>query len=412
MSDGTEQDQGAGGEGQGQDQPKESVFDRLRGELQEGKRIFPTTDEPEGTIETDEEFVIEAEAPEGEELDEAEEELEAGQELEEEEPEGEGEAEEPTGEEEDEGEEGEGGLVVSLPGRNAGEEFEIEAGDQETADALNRLRKGYLRREALHAERERLQADRDEIEEIDTALAADPAGFILDKVAPQTRVEVARALITDDAVWEALSEEIIEAEDPDRREVIRLKSNEERREKAEERRTKYQRVKATREAVREIGNQVKDMARQVDDGERAARFINAALGVAEELVTRSKRLDITREELVTELSREGLLDRFGISPEARPASKGAGAGTSRGSARSSTSASKNGQGSEGKGRGAQTAEELKKARKRRRAVAASAPAGAGSPTASVELAQSNSVKERIKDVRKMGLAAAIKARKS
>lgn len=399
--EGTQEGQGAEGaadEGQ-------SVFERLRQKVDAGERVFPV-----GGEQPQDEEMVAAAADEG--AEELEEEPQVGQEDEEgvqedegaeeppedleEAPEGEEEGDEPAGEADDD-------LVVALPGRNAGEEFEIEASDQETKEALNRLRKGYMRREALNAAMESVDADRQEIEEIDTALAVDPAGFLLERVDRGKRVQVARALLFDDEVWEELQEEILEAEDPERREVRRLKSEAERREAADASRTEIQKARATRKAVSAISQNIEDMVPAGMDPDRARRFQLAALSAAEDLTMRVRRLDISREELVGELSREGLLDRFGIDPKARPASKGDGAGTRRGSGSSSTSASKNGQGS-GDGDGdAQTAAGLKKARRRRKAVAGSASAGAGAPTATVELSKSTSVKDRIKEVRNKGL---------
>lgn len=397
------QDQGAAGEAAPEE--GQNVFERLRSKVDAGERVFPV-----GGEQPQEEEMVAAAADEG--AGELEEEPQAGQEGEEgvqeaegaeeppedleEPPEADEEGEEPAGEADED-------LVVALPGRNAGEEFEIEVDDQETKEALNRLRKGYMRREALHAEMESVKADRAEIEEIDTALAVDPAGFLLERVDRGKRVQVARALLFDDEVWEELQDEILEAEDPERREVRRLKSEKERREAADASRTEIQKARAARKAVAEISRNIEDMVPAGMDPDRARRFQLAALSAAEDLTRRVRRLDISRDELVGELSREGLLDRFGIDPKARPASKGAGAGTGRGSGSSSASASKNGQGSGDGDGGAQTASELKKARRRRKAVAGSASAGAGAPTATVELSKSTSVKDRINEVRKKGL---------
>lgn len=289
----------------------------------------------------------------------------------------------------------EGEFIVELPGRNPGEMVEFVAPDQDTADTLRRLNKGYLRGEQLAAGEKKLQEAWDEIDEIDEGLKTDPVTFIQTHVDRTHQVNLALRLLQDDDVFAKVQEHLDELEDPEKREVLRLRTEKEQRELTEASRTRLAREKAAKAAVSKIGNELKSLVPDDMAPERSVQFLRAAMIAAEDLTGRLKTLDVSKDQLVKMLDEEGLLDRFGITPGAAPAKA---AGTQNG-AKTPPSKKKAGEPA------ARTVEGLKKASLRRKSVAGSASSGAGAPAATVELAKTSSVKDRIAQVRKAGLGA-------
>lgn len=314
-------------------------------------------------------------------------------------------AADPEGEEAEEEEEAEAGAdgeyVVELPGRNDGELVEFVAPDQETADHLNRLRKGYLRREQLATEQRKLQDQWDEITEIDDRLATDPVSFFTEKTPAEHKVAVAMALLLEEDVFTAVQKQLDDIEDPEKREVMRLRSEKQRRELKEKSTADRQRVNSAKAAVQKIGDNIQGLVPDGMPAERATKFVVAAMNVAEELTGRLGRLNLTEGELVTALEHEGLLTRFDIEPGAAPAGKKKAAAGTRKGAQVPPSKKAAGTGA------ARTPEGLKKASLRRRSVAGSASSGAGAPGATVELSRTASVKDRIAEVRKKGLSSVL-----
>ena len=371
--------------------PMESVFDKLRERVQAGETVFGDADEEAEDAEEESDATGDegAEAEAGDVDDEAEgAQEEAGEEVEEEE----------APDAEDEGGEGAGddGIQVALPGRNAGEEVGFVVETQQEADDLRRLANGYMRGEDARAAAATVQTDKDEIALIDAAMEADPAGFILDKVATKSRVEVVKALLLDPEVTKALQEDEEWADDMDdgERELARLRSEKARRETREKVET-VQRAKASaRVHVSRITDTITGMVPEGAAPEDAVAFQKAALDVAEAECNRLKRLNISEDELVSALNGNRLLKPLMEQMGAAPSSEaGAGKGPKK-----TTPAKAGGK----KGKAPDPAGKLKKGRARRRAVA-SAPAGVGTPPASIELPKNQSVTERIKTARKMGI---------
>lgn len=389
---------------EGGDQPTGdagTIFQQMRARLEEGQSIFPTTDEdiadapPESVdddpaAEEEEEGVSGGDGEEEEVVEGGEEELEAGAEDA-------GGDDPPPGEEKDP--EAGDDIVVELPGRNPDETFEIVVDSPEAQERLNQLKNGFMRGEAVRREREELQTDREEIEEIDALLASDPAGFLLEKVKPEFRLDVLKSLLLDPDTYKALQEDEGWSEDMDdqERELQSLKTAEARRTKREEALAELNSRKAAKAGVRAISDKIGSLVPAGMSENDATRFRMASLSCARDACSRLGRLDITADQLVAALRNEGILDRFGIDPDSAPSERSE-AGP-RG-APGKTSASKAG---EQKGKAQDPAGNLKKARARRRKVAGSAPAGAGSPPAAVALPKNQGVKDRIATVRQKGL---------
>lgn len=106
--------------------------------------------------------------------------------------------------------------VVSVPGRNPGEpDIEIEVADKETADRLRQMRKGFMRGEEVRAARQEVEQLRATIEsqamqlaEVEDMIAAGPEVFLLERIKPDTQVNVAKQLVLEH--WEKLAPEIEE----------------------------------------------------------------------------------------------------------------------------------------------------------------------------------------------------------
>lgn len=73
-------------------------------------------------------------------------------------------------------------VAIELPGSHEGEVIAIEFGDQESVDAINRLKRGYARREEAEAIRDAGQKLRDDAEDIHYAAELDPANILVSAI--------------------------------------------------------------------------------------------------------------------------------------------------------------------------------------------------------------------------------------
>ena len=382
------------------DTPKPTIFEEYRTRIDAGEKVFTPKPE-EGGSNAKEEPPEGEKAPKEEEGEgEGEGEKAAAEGDGEGEGDGAGEGEKAEGEEAGEGEGGEAEgkeaegketgdgetFTVGLPGRNDGDsDIEFEVDTAADRDALNRLRKGYMRGEEARRQQVTVQGDRDEIEEIDTMMATDPAGFLLEKVSKDYRIQVARALLLDDEVHKALEEELAGFEDDTAREHARLKSDAERRDTSDKAKAKLSMTRAAKRAVGVIHGHITDLIPEGTDQGDAVAFQRLALSTAEAACNRLGRLDITKDELVAALKEARvlkLLDGQGKPPSRKKTGKA---------------------GTDGSGDAPTKADALKKAKLRRKNVAGSSPAGVGSPPAAVELPKNQSVTERIAHARKVGI---------
>jgi hypothetical protein len=116
-------------------------------------------------------------------------------------------------------------FAVQLPGRGPDDpDIEIEVGDEEIANRLRQMRKGYDRKNRLDADRADVQQKERELDEVDTLLRADPVGFVLERVNPEIKKQLALNLLADDEIYEHVVEQIADWEQsPDKKEGSRLK---------------------------------------------------------------------------------------------------------------------------------------------------------------------------------------------
>lgn len=99
-------------------------------------------------------------------------------------------------------------LVVKIPGRSAEDpDFDLEVGDQESFEALNRLTKGYARREQAEQIYEQAQQIRERAEDITYAAELDPADIITKAITQPADVDqLFRFLATRAGVLERCAE--------------------------------------------------------------------------------------------------------------------------------------------------------------------------------------------------------------
>ena len=371
--------------------PKPTVFDEYRTRINAGEKVF-TPKPDEGGSDAKEE------PPEGEKAEEEDGAGEGDGEKAEEEADGEGEGdgagegakdegdeEPPPGDEA--GEKGDGDeetFTVGLPARNAGDkDIEFEVDNVASRDDLNRLRKGYMRGEEARQQQAAVQSERDEIEEIDLHIDIDPAGFLLDRVGKDVRIQVARALLLDEDVNKALQEELAGFDDDKDLEHARLKSDAERRKISDEAKHKIAVSRTTKANVNAIVENIRGFIPEGMEREDWIPFYNLALSTAEQACKASGRYQMTKDELKTALTAGRVFQMLPGKGKSPPVKKTAG--------------------TDGSGDAPTKVAALKKARLRRKNVAGSSPAGVGSPPASIALPKNQSVSERIAHARKVGI---------
>lgn len=384
--------------------PPKSVFETYREKIEAGETVFGTVQEGE-EAEGAEEEPITGEAAKEEEGDVDGEDEGAGSEVDEGGEEGAEAGAEDEGDDagdageagEDEGEKGDDdGYAVTLPGRNEGETVEFTVDTKEDQEALQRLRNGFMGGEARRAERARNVADQDEIAEIDALMTSDPAGFLLDKVAKDTRLDVVKALLLDPDTIKALQADEsfdLEMEDSER-ELAQLKSAEARRLNREKVQRDQRAQKVAKVGVTALNDMIVDMIPEGMKSSQVVAFRKAALDVAESVVNKLESFSVSKEQLVAGLrgggegAEDNLLEAFGVDPEAPPG-KGPKVPPKK-------------KGTKGKAQDP-PGKTLQRARVRRKNVAASSPAGAGSPPSSIELPKNQSITQRIAHARKVGI---------
>lgn len=342
----------------------------------------------------------------------------------EEEPEAEEEGSEPEEEEEPEAEPGEEEgeepeaeyATIELPPRSEGEDPISVDVPKELEEHFNRLNNGYARREEANRVlakaqeiRDEVAEDRQEIDYIDTRLREDPVGFVLDHVKePEIRRNLFLELLAENEVWE--DEELQNRmgrwkRDPEARELFRTKVERDRYKRERERTQEETERRAVQAGVRETAKEIRSLMPEEMDTVPRNRFYNDALNDMAKLAGRLGRTKFTREEIVDHLSRTGLLEVYGIDPDA------AGTDAPRKGAAARGKAKQNGDGARKRARARkptaedaqQTQESLKEKGKRARAARGYGPEGAGAPAATRELPKEG-VKERIARVRKHGVA--------
>lgn len=98
-------------------------------------------------------------------------------------------------------------LVVAMPGRHAGEEFEIKVDTPEAAERLAQLRNGFMRGEEIRIAGAQIMERAQQLTEREMAMQLDPTGFLDRAIGdePELVDHVVLATLTrDDATWNRL----------------------------------------------------------------------------------------------------------------------------------------------------------------------------------------------------------------
>lgn len=349
-----------------------------------------------------EEVDVGEQAEDGEEVGErGEEEGEEDEGEGEEEEEGEGEEEEvdeeeEEGEEEDEEEE-EGVFVAKLPGRNPNDpdiEIEMEGLGDEEREAFQRLRNGYMRREQLRVERDAFQEKEAVVNETIIALQTDPLNFVMDELKADMKADLARHLLSEQDVYEAVRDEIANWDaDDSMRERDQAKLALKRREAADaalRQRAAYQEAV---ESARMVAGVLDVLIPEGFTETEAQAFHDAATYDLERHVNSTKTNRLTKEDVIRVLNKTGALRRYGIDPsdaERRVAALDATSPDSPRKARVKRPSSEVSR--EEKARN--TGKEFKRRSARRKNAASSGPPGAGSSAARLRPPKGQGVKER------------------
>lgn len=118
--------------------------------------------------------------------------------------EGEGEGEgKPEGEAEEEG-----WTPVEIPGRGPeAQPMVVDVEDPELAGEIARLARGYARHEQLAVIQDDIDQAREEMAQLEDALQVDPINYMAERVRPQLKIQMARTLLADQAVFDAIAAE-------------------------------------------------------------------------------------------------------------------------------------------------------------------------------------------------------------
>lgn len=281
-----------------------------------------------------------------------------------------GEAPEPTVETDEEG-----WLTAELPPRREGEApVVIETDDPEIAKRIGQLRAGYMRGSEFRRRMEQLQYERTDLQARLEMLQADPASYITHQAEPETRRDIALALLADEQIYGQVAEKLEEwSVNPELREAerARIERDQYKRQIEAMRQREHQEIVTTeaRKARETVYSCIPD---DVDDA-LADRFVNDCITDIQRFASRSER-QVTAQDVPQIIAeRLRLYEPYGF----RATAPGAPNGSTRRPAKR-PSAPKNGTAPR------DTGKEVRDARARMRTVAAT-PAGTGGGTAATSL---------------------------
>ena len=319
--------------------------------------------------------------------------------------EGEGEAEvadegEPAGEGEpaagDAAIEGEGEvdaeLVVAIAARREGDDdIEITVDDTETAERLRQLNNSAIRGEELKRQQAKVESDQAEIEDMESYISTDPAGFIINNVPPEVIEVVALTLITQKEIWEKIQPRLEQLQDDQELRLVRAELKTERLEaekvlqkRAEGRRHSKQQAKVILQGI----DRMVPLTDGITESRREAIIGSVQTAVA--TAVREKRLT-TIDVNDLPLLASAALRQHGIDPLAAAASLKDGGGESEPGKKPPAKKKQ------------KTAKQLKSASDKRKKAAASSPAGAGAPAAAPKLPAGQTIAQRIALAKEKGI---------
>ena len=308
-------------------------------------------------------------------------------------------------------------LIVRLRPRNGDEPVEIVVDDLETAEILRANINDGMRRAEFNRQMAEVQAQREELDYIYESLRLDPVNFIMDHVTkPEIRIELARYLLADPAVYDKVIEEYAQVDgDPDALDAKRAKLELERINRREQMRRELEEARAVQRNIRQVHQVLSELAEGLDEA-TANRFIQIAGRDLADYVRLHNLTMLDPAEVPLILKRLGTLDLFGLRPGAQgsasaPARAAGGAAAAyaqpgasgvpparpKGPAEARIASSQAVQAQ-------RVGEQFRAAHARRAAATAVAPAGVGATPLRVQPPKGQTVKERIAWARQHGLA--------
>jgi len=382
--------------------PIESALRAARERFTAKEPLVPAAGEPEGEPGGDDDAAGAAAGAEGGDEGEgdgeepaAQEGGEAAQGADEGEPAGEGEPAEGDAPIEGEGGEGEidADLIVAIPARREGDDdIEIAVEDKATAERLRQLKNSAVRGEQLHAQQARIEKDQADIEEMETWISTDPAGFIMNNVPPEVVEVVAMTLITKPEIWARVQDKLEALSDPSELRLVQaeLKAQGLEAEKfltkqAEGRRHSKQQAKLILSGI----DKMVPATDGISDSRRETIIASVQNAVA--AAVRDKKLT-TIDVKDLPLLASAVLRQHGIDPMAAAAAM----------AEEGDSESEPGKKPPAK-RKQKTAKQLKSDSDKRKKAAASTPPGSGAPAAVPKLPSGQRLEDRIALAREKGI---------
>jgi len=290
-------------------------------------------------------------------------------------------------------------FVVEVPGRRPGEEpIKLAVDDAETLERVNQAIKGGLRRDEFNRSMEAVNRQREELDLVEQHLKIDPVGFLVEQVKPDIQVELVRHLLSLPEVFEAVTADLEEWQDPDKARARRAELGKDRADRSRQAERELSHLAAVREQGRKIRDTVEALVPADMNEEEAALFRDDCLtDVAHWCRANPKVARLRPEEVIGILERR--LRHHGLTPESALAGLSSGQPLRRATAAAPKKAPA--PSTPDVPTALATGAKLKQASVERREAAAIPGAGAGARPAKIELPAQQGVKERIGSLRKL-----------
>lgn len=311
------------------------------------------------------------------------------------------EEEESEEEAEDEEEEEEGDIYkASIPGRRPGDpdiKLEIQGLTQDEQEGFNRLRNGYMRGEDARAQVKAANELRDSVMVVAQQMDQNPVGYISDTLNDETKVELAKFLLTEDKVFEEVFPAIVDWEhDESRRKGEAAMIERDILKKGRDAELKRAADEAARKQGDAIVEHLEGIAENLSD-QNLSRFMRFALQDLDDYVkahpdVREMGLERVNQILVG----TGVFETFGLKPTLPEPEKTRRAPRKArrdrlAEARSTVEDAE------------KTSQRLKRKKARKRSAATTTPPGSGAPPVSHPFKKGETVEERIAYIEKHGI---------
>ncbi len=298
-------------------------------------------------------------------------------------------------EEEKEEEEKEEPITVKVPGRQPDDEdIEIEVDDQELAERIAHLKSGFMRGEEVRKREGEIEASEGAMEELSDAFEIDPAGFVMQYVEEKDLPQVVLALLTQKPVWDALAETVDKLfGDAGELRTLQAESKAARLEARQTLQKRSDQRKSDAKTAKELSEAIDLMVPETMAEKAREQLVMDLTRDTTDHISRNKLEEFAVKDLVPLLAAR--LETNGIDPlDARKAIQNG----SRSRGKISTK--------KGPKKKPKTGKELAKASaKRKKVAAAPGPGKKAAPAQPTKLPAGQTIKERIAEAKKHGLAA-------